>query len=185
VETDKVLQETIRTEFADRTILTIAHRINTIMDSDRILLLSAGKVVEFDAPENVDDPAPLFPHLLIIVVSYYRTKILYSMASCGNQGYCRRLLVRHLGPQPHQVKGRARGGRNRGPSERMAQHPPLLIEQLRSSRLKFAGFTRRGGSKQVVEPGVVTRYFSFIYLIFIFGGINIVSDQCIEYSTRH
>lgn len=53
VETDKVLQETIRTEFADRTILTIAHRINTIMDSDRILVLSAGKVVEFDTPENV------------------------------------------------------------------------------------------------------------------------------------
>jgi ATP-binding cassette, subfamily C (CFTR/MRP), member 1 len=54
VETDKFLQETIRTEFADRTILTIAHRINTIMDSDRILVLSAGKVVEFDTPENVN-----------------------------------------------------------------------------------------------------------------------------------
>lgn len=53
VETDKFLQATIRTEFADRTILTIAHRINTIMDSDRILVLSAGKVVEFDRPENV------------------------------------------------------------------------------------------------------------------------------------
>jgi len=57
VETDKFLQETIRTEFADRTILTIAHRINTIMDSDRILVLSAGKVVEFDTPENVNSPA--------------------------------------------------------------------------------------------------------------------------------
>lgn len=56
VETDKLLQETIRTEFADRTILTIAHRINTIMDSDRILVLSAGKVVEFDTPENVIFP---------------------------------------------------------------------------------------------------------------------------------
>ena len=53
METDRVLQETIRTEFANRTILTIAHRINTIMDSDRILVLSAGKVVEFDTPENV------------------------------------------------------------------------------------------------------------------------------------
>ena len=53
VETDKLLQETIRSEFVDRTILTIAHRINTIMDSDRILVLSAGKVVEFDTPENV------------------------------------------------------------------------------------------------------------------------------------
>jgi ATP-binding cassette, subfamily C (CFTR/MRP), member 1 len=58
VETDKLLQETIRAEFADRTILTIAHRINTIMDSDRILVLSAGKVSEFDSPENVP-PAPL------------------------------------------------------------------------------------------------------------------------------
>jgi len=56
VETDKLLQETIRSEFADRTILTIAHRINTIMDSDRILVLSAGKVVEFDSPENVSPP---------------------------------------------------------------------------------------------------------------------------------
>lgn len=53
VETDKLLQQTIRTEFGDRTILTIAHRINTIMDSDRILVLSAGKIVEFDSPENV------------------------------------------------------------------------------------------------------------------------------------
>jgi ATP-binding cassette subfamily C (CFTR/MRP) protein 1 len=53
VETDKLLQETIRAEFADRTILTIAHRINTIMDSDRILVLSSGKVSEFDTPENV------------------------------------------------------------------------------------------------------------------------------------
>jgi len=58
VETDKLLQETIRSEFADRTILTIAHRINTIMDSDRILVLSAGKVVEFDTPENVNIPSP-------------------------------------------------------------------------------------------------------------------------------
>ena len=58
VETDKFLQETIRSEFADRTILTIAHRINTIMDSDRILVLSAGRVAEFDTPENVN---PLDP----------------------------------------------------------------------------------------------------------------------------
>ena len=56
METDKFLQETIRAEFSDRTILTIAHRINTIMDSDRILVLSAGKVVEFDTPENVSSP---------------------------------------------------------------------------------------------------------------------------------
>lgn len=53
VETDKVLQETIRKEFKDRTILTIAHRLNTIMDSDRIIVLEQGKVAEFDTPENL------------------------------------------------------------------------------------------------------------------------------------
>lgn len=53
VETDKVLQETIRSEFKDRTILTIAHRLNTIMDSDRIIVLEQGEVAEFDSPENL------------------------------------------------------------------------------------------------------------------------------------
>lgn len=53
VETDRVLQETIRNEFKDRTILTIAHRLNTIMDSDRIVVLEQGEVAEFDTPENL------------------------------------------------------------------------------------------------------------------------------------
>lgn len=53
VETDKVLQETIRKEFKDRTILTIAHRLNTIMDSDRIIVLEQGQVSEFDTPEEL------------------------------------------------------------------------------------------------------------------------------------
>ncbi|KAK9456107.1 P-loop containing nucleoside triphosphate hydrolase protein [Dipodascopsis uninucleata] len=55
VETDKVIQETIRTEFKDRTILTIAHRLNTIIDSDKIIVLSAGKVAEFDSPRKLLD----------------------------------------------------------------------------------------------------------------------------------
>lgn len=50
VETDKLIQETIRAEFKERTILTIAHRLNTIMDSDRIVVLDQGRVAEFDTP---------------------------------------------------------------------------------------------------------------------------------------
>lgn len=53
VETDRVLQQTIRSEFKDRTILTIAHRLNTIMDSDRIVVLEQGEIAEFDTPENL------------------------------------------------------------------------------------------------------------------------------------
>lgn len=51
VETDQLIQKTIRDEFKDRTILTIAHRLNTIIDSDRIAVLSEGRVVEFASPQ--------------------------------------------------------------------------------------------------------------------------------------
>lgn len=50
IETDKLIQETLRTSFAHCTVVTIAHRLNTIMDSDRILVMSAGKLEEFDTP---------------------------------------------------------------------------------------------------------------------------------------
>ncbi|KAL4991982.1 P-loop containing nucleoside triphosphate hydrolase protein [Aspergillus falconensis] len=51
VETDALLQRTLRSNiFQDRTIITIAHRINTIIDSDRIVVLDKGRVAEFDSP---------------------------------------------------------------------------------------------------------------------------------------
>ncbi|KAJ1995291.1 hypothetical protein GGI25_002304 [Coemansia spiralis] len=52
-KTDQIMQTVIRREFRDCTILTIAHRLGTIMDSDRILVIDAGKVVEFDTPSNL------------------------------------------------------------------------------------------------------------------------------------
>ena len=51
--TDELIQNTIRTQFADCTVLTIAHRLNTIMDSTRIIVLDDGKIVEFDAPKKL------------------------------------------------------------------------------------------------------------------------------------
>lgn len=51
VETDKRVQEVIRKEFAARTVITIAHRLNTIVDSDRVVVLSFGEVVECDNPQ--------------------------------------------------------------------------------------------------------------------------------------
>lgn len=51
IETDELVQKTIRQEFADCTIVTIAHRLNTVIDYDRILVLGDGRVLEFDQPQ--------------------------------------------------------------------------------------------------------------------------------------
>ncbi|XP_048735267.2 multidrug resistance-associated protein 1-like [Ostrea edulis] len=53
LETDKLIQNTIRREFADCTILTIAHRLNTIMDYSRILVLDKGEIKEFATPDEL------------------------------------------------------------------------------------------------------------------------------------
>ncbi|XP_055643285.1 multidrug resistance-associated protein 1 isoform X8 [Toxorhynchites rutilus septentrionalis] len=53
LETDDLIQKTIRTEFNDCTVLTIAHRLNTIMDSDKVIVLDKGQIQEYDAPEEL------------------------------------------------------------------------------------------------------------------------------------
>ena len=53
VGTDALIQKTIREEFKSCTMLIIAHRLNTIIDSDRIMVLDAGRVVEMDTPQRL------------------------------------------------------------------------------------------------------------------------------------
>ncbi|XP_071922110.1 ABC transporter C family member 2-like [Coffea arabica] len=53
VRTDALIQKTIREEFKSCTMLIIAHRLNTIIDCDRILLLDSGRVLEYDTPERL------------------------------------------------------------------------------------------------------------------------------------
>ncbi|KAI0085949.1 multidrug resistance-associated ABC transporter [Irpex rosettiformis] len=50
VETDAKIQKTIHSEFASSTLLCIAHRLHTIVNYDRVLVMDAGKVAEFDTP---------------------------------------------------------------------------------------------------------------------------------------
>jgi len=53
VVTDALIQKTIREEFKDRTVLAIAHRLNTIIDSDLILVLDEGRRVEYGSPREL------------------------------------------------------------------------------------------------------------------------------------
>ncbi|KAJ8730882.1 hypothetical protein PYW08_002295 [Mythimna loreyi] len=53
LETDELIQKTIRSEFASCTVLTIAHRLNTIMDSTKVMVLDKGQLVEYAPPEQL------------------------------------------------------------------------------------------------------------------------------------
>lgn len=60
-----MLQTTLRSDmFKHRTIITIAHRINTILDSDRIVVLEKGEVAEFDTPAELVKKKGLFYELV-------------------------------------------------------------------------------------------------------------------------
>ncbi|XP_050740740.1 multidrug resistance-associated protein 1 isoform X7 [Drosophila biarmipes] len=61
LETDDLIQKTIRTEFKECTVLTIAHRLNTILDSDKVIVLDKGQITEFASPtELLDNPKSAF-----------------------------------------------------------------------------------------------------------------------------
>lgn len=52
-KTDAIIQSAIREIFSDCTVLTIAHKLGTVMDSDKIMLLDNGYLLEFDSPKNL------------------------------------------------------------------------------------------------------------------------------------
>ncbi|XP_022093816.1 ATP-binding cassette sub-family C member 9-like isoform X2 [Acanthaster planci] len=65
VETDRILQQVVASAFANKTVLTIAHRVATILNSDTILTLSQGEVVEHDTPDNLlTNPDSVFASLV-------------------------------------------------------------------------------------------------------------------------
>jgi len=53
VVTEQKIQKLIDEEFNESTVITIAHRLNTIIKSDKVLVLSKGTLVEYDSPNNL------------------------------------------------------------------------------------------------------------------------------------
>ena len=66
LKTDELIQKTIRNEFKECTVLTIAHRLNTIMDYSKILVLDQGEVVEYDTPKNLMSDKPTIFHAMCV-----------------------------------------------------------------------------------------------------------------------
>ncbi|XP_071947871.1 ATP-binding cassette sub-family C member 4-like [Antedon mediterranea] len=82
--TDTLIQETIRKQFKSCTVLTVAHRLHTVMDSDRIMVLDAGEVKEFDTPYNLLQQRKSFLRKLVKKLSYGERKRLLQMAKLHN-----------------------------------------------------------------------------------------------------
>lgn len=55
METDRLIQQSIRQEFSDSTLLVIAHRLSTVVDFDRILVIKDGIAAEFGSPKELLD----------------------------------------------------------------------------------------------------------------------------------
>ena len=63
-KTDRLIQEVIRDKFKDSTVITIAHRLNTILDYDKVLVLDGGRVVDLDKPEVLIRKGGLFAEMI-------------------------------------------------------------------------------------------------------------------------
>lgn len=63
-EADAAIQKVMRDEFHEATVITVAHRLNTIMDSDYILVMSDGRAKEFDSPQKLLEKGGLFRDLV-------------------------------------------------------------------------------------------------------------------------
>jgi ABC-type multidrug transport system fused ATPase/permease subunit len=65
VETDRLIQVSIRETCSNVTVITIAHRVQTIVDSDRVLVMDNGRIIEFDTPANLmENPQSTFARLV-------------------------------------------------------------------------------------------------------------------------
>ncbi|CAD6203313.1 GSCOCT00009755001.2-RA-CDS [Cotesia congregata] len=85
--TDALIQRAIRSKFADCTVITIAHRLNTIINSNRILVMDNGCAVEFDTPYEllIEKPDSIFAKMVEQTGPSMTAKILHEVMEFHNQ----------------------------------------------------------------------------------------------------
>ena len=64
VKTDHLIQKTIQTQFSNCTVLTIAHRLNTIINYDKVMVLDHGELIQFDTPKELGEMKGLFKEMI-------------------------------------------------------------------------------------------------------------------------
>ena len=70
LETEEVIRKIINEDFSESTLLIVAHRISTVMNCDRILVLDNGQVAEFDTPNNLrGNPNSMFSKLTVDLIT--------------------------------------------------------------------------------------------------------------------
>lgn len=79
--TDGLIQNTIRNKFRTCTVLTIAHRLITVMDSDKILVMDAGSIVEFNHPYTLLENKNGYFYKMVEQTGPSNAKLLHSVAA--------------------------------------------------------------------------------------------------------
>ncbi|KAJ3210100.1 Multidrug resistance-associated protein 1 [Dinochytrium kinnereticum] len=104
---DALIQSSIQSHFSDATVISIAHRLNTIADFDRVVVLDAGKMVEFDTPSNllrntgghfralVDATGPANAQLIQEIADDHERKVKHDTRQ--GDGYEKRVIMPEIG----------------------------------------------------------------------------------------
>ncbi|XP_030369552.1 probable multidrug resistance-associated protein lethal(2)03659 [Scaptodrosophila lebanonensis] len=99
-ETDKLIQKTIRSKFANCTVLTIAHRLHTVMDSDRVLVMDAGEARELGHPyELLQRPGGYLRQL----VDHTGASTSIALQQAAEESYLKRMLNNETGAQDMNI----------------------------------------------------------------------------------
>lgn len=123
LDTDAFIQKTIRQCFKDLTVLTVAHRLNTIIDSDKVLLMDGGCLLEFDEPINLlNDTNSSFYDL----VSHSGPAATRKLIECAQEAHDDRVKLGVLPPDSEKKDVKIQDVESKLQIAEMFEQPPVI-----------------------------------------------------------